>query len=68
VPGKPAAAPPPAAPTWAFNYNVGNRGIELKFARPLEPFQAVRVELLAGIKAIDGEPLQPWALTFMTGR
>lgn len=63
--GKPAAAPPP---TWAFTYNVGNRGIELKFARPLEPFHTVRVELLAGIKAIDGQPLPPWALTFTTGR
>lgn len=67
VPGKPAAAPRPV-PSWAFNYNVGSRGIELKFAGPLEPFQTVRVELLAGIKAIDGEPLQPWALTFTTGR
>ena len=67
VPGKPAAAPRPV-PSWAFNYNVGSRGIELKFAAPLEPFQTVRVELLAGIKAIDGEPLQPWALTFTTGR
>ncbi|HET7221056.1 MAG TPA: Ig-like domain-containing protein [Vicinamibacterales bacterium] len=67
LPGKPPVAPPPP-PVWAFNYNVGSRGIELKFARPLEPFQAVRIELLAGIKAIDGEPMQPWALTFMTGR
>ena len=67
APGKPAAAPPPV-PSWAFNYNVGNRGFELKFARPLEPFQTVRVELLAGIAAIDGTPLPPWALTFTTGR
>lgn len=67
VPGKPAPAPTPI-PSWGFAYNVGNRGIELKFARPLEPFQTVRVELLAGITAIDGEPLQPWALTFTTGR
>jgi Bacterial Ig-like domain len=58
--------PPP--PVWAFSYSVGNRGIELKFTKPLERFQTVRVELLEGIKAIDGEPLQPWALTFATGR
>ena len=40
-----AAAPPPAPPPFAFNYNVGTRGIELKFAKPLERFQTVKVEL-----------------------
>jgi Bacterial Ig-like domain len=67
VPGKPAATPPPL-PAWAFTYNVGSRGIELKFSKPLAPFQVVRVELQPGIRAIDGEPLQPWSLTFTTGR
>ena len=66
VDGKPVAPPPP--PVWAFAYNVGNRGIELKFAKPLERLQAVRVELLEGIVAIDGEPLKPWSITFSTGR
>jgi hypothetical protein len=51
-----------------LNYNVGSRGIELKFVKPLERFQSVKVELLEGVKAIDGEPMQPWALTFSTGR
>jgi Bacterial Ig-like domain len=64
----PAGQPPPAPPTWSFNYNVGSRGVEIKFGKPLERFQTVKVELLEGIKAIDGEPLQPWALTFATGR
>jgi hypothetical protein len=63
-----AAAPPPALPPFAFNYNVGTRGIELKFAKPLERFQTVKVELLEGITAIGGDPLRPWTLTFMTGR
>ncbi|HEY7500681.1 MAG TPA: Ig-like domain-containing protein [Vicinamibacterales bacterium] len=61
-------APPPAPPTWAQTYNVGNRGIELKFARPLERLQTVKIDLLDGIKAIDGEPMQPWTLSFSTSR
>ncbi len=65
VNGKPVPPPPP--PLWAFAYNVGNRGIELKFAKPLERLQTVRVELLEGIAAIDGEPLKPWSITFSTG-
>jgi hypothetical protein len=64
----PPGAPTPEPPTWAFNYVVGNRGIELKFAKPFERFQTVKVELQDGIKAIDGEPLAPWTLTFSTGR
>jgi Bacterial Ig-like domain len=62
------ASPPPAPPIFAFNYNVGTRGIELKFAKPLERFQTVKVELMDGITAIGGDPLRPWALTFTTGR
>ena len=62
------ASPPPAPPIFAFNYNVGTRGIELKFAKPLERFQTVRVELLDGITAIGGDPLPRWTLTFTTGR
>jgi Bacterial Ig-like domain len=68
--GAPAAPGPasPPAPVWAVSYNVGGRGIELKFNKPLEPFQTVKVELLEGIKTIDGDPLQPWTLTFSTTR
>jgi hypothetical protein len=65
-PGQTAAQTPP--PIFAFAYNVGSRGIELKFAKPLERFQTVRVEILDGVKAIDGQPLPPWALTFSTSR
>jgi hypothetical protein len=60
--------PPAAPPTFAFNYNVGTRGIELKFSRPLERFQTVKVELLEGITAVGGDPLRPWSMTFATGR
>jgi hypothetical protein len=59
---------PPAPPIVNVAYNVGNRGLELKLAKPLERLQTVRVELLDGIKAIDGTPLKPWTLTFVTGR
>jgi Bacterial Ig-like domain len=62
------ASPPPAPPIFAFNYNVGTRGIELKFPKPLERFQTVKVELLNGITAVGGDPLAPWTLTFTTGR
>ena len=62
------ASPPPAPPTFAFSYNVGTRGIELKFSKPLERFQTVKVELLDGITAIGGDALAPWHLTFTTGR
>ena len=61
-------APPAEPPTFAFNYDVGTRAIQLKFSRPLERFQAVKVELLDGITAIGGDPLRPWTLTFTTGR
>jgi len=59
---------PPGPPIVNSAYNVGNRGLELKFAKPLERFQTVKVDLLDGIKAIDGTPLKPWTLTFVTGR
>ena len=55
-------------PTFAFSYDVGTRGIQLKFSRPLERFQTVKVELLEGIAAVGGDPLRPWTLTFTTGR
>jgi hypothetical protein len=67
----PQAAPgasPAEAPTFAFSYDVGTRGIQLKFTRPLERFQTVKVELLEGITAVGGDPLRPWTLTFTTGR
>ena len=46
----------------------GTRGIELKFSKPLERFQTVKVEFLEGIVALGGDALRPWTLTFTTGR
>lgn len=62
--------PPPtgvAQPVFTYTYNVGSRGIEVKFTRPLERQQRVRIDLLEGITAIGGDPLKPWTLTFTTG-
>jgi hypothetical protein len=62
--------PPPTGvvqPVFTFAYNVGSRGIEVKFTRPLERLQKVRIDLLDGITAIGGDPLKPWTMTFTTG-
>jgi hypothetical protein len=41
--------------------------LRIRFAQPLERFRRVRVELLEGIKAPDGQPLKPFQLTFTVG-
>ncbi|MGB2713926.1 MAG: Ig-like domain-containing protein [Vicinamibacterales bacterium] len=60
-------AQPPAPPAFTAVYQEGTRSIEIKFAQPLERFSAVKVELLEGITAFDGQPLAPFTLTFTTG-
>jgi len=66
---KPGMPPPTgvAQPVYTFAYTVGSRGIEVKFTKPLERLQKVRIDLLEGITAIGGDPLKPWTLTFTTG-
>lgn len=61
------AQPPPDPPAVAFSYNPGLRALQIKLAAPLERFATISVELLEGITATDGQPLQPWTLTFTTG-
>jgi hypothetical protein len=56
-----------APPTFTATYQEATRSLEIKFAQPLERFQQVTIELLEGITAFDGQPLQPWTLTFTTG-
>jgi hypothetical protein len=64
----PTAAPASAQlPAVATTYHDANRALELKFAGPLERFQTVKVELLEGIAALDGQMLVPWSMTFSTG-
>ena len=60
-------AQPPAPPAFTAAYQEGTRSIEIKFAQPLERFSTVKVELLEGIRAFDGQPLTPFTLTFTTG-
>jgi hypothetical protein len=48
-------------------YNGVNRVLELKFAKPLEPFHTLRVELTDGILGTDDQPLKPWSLMFLLG-
>ncbi len=63
----PSQGQPPALPAYAAVYNAGNRALEIKFKQPLERFQRVTVELLEGITALDGQPLPPFKLEFLTG-
>jgi hypothetical protein len=48
-------------------YDPASRALHLKFSRPLERFRTLRLELLDGIKALDGGPVRPWRLTFSVG-
>ena len=48
-------------------YSAGNRVLEVRFAKPLERFRTLKVELLDGILATDQQALKPWTLTFMLG-
>jgi hypothetical protein len=49
------------------SYDAANRAIQISFAKPLEPFRTVRVELLDGLKGFDGAPFKPWTVTFSVG-
>jgi hypothetical protein len=56
----------PAA-DFTTQYNGANRLLEIKFAKPLERFRTVKVDLLDGILGTDAQPLKPWTLTFAVG-
>jgi hypothetical protein len=56
----------PAA-DFTFQYSAGNRVVELRFAKPLERFRTLKVDLLEGVLGTDGQPLKPWTLTFSLG-
>jgi hypothetical protein len=59
----------PATPAAEFTtlYNSPNRVLELRFARPLERFRTIKIDLQEGIIGTDGQPLKPWTLTFSIG-
>ncbi len=48
-------------------YNAPNRMLEIRFAKPLERFRTLKVEMLDGILGTDQQPLKPWTLTFGVG-
>ncbi len=48
-------------------YDGANRALVISFAKPLEAYRTIKVELLDGLKAFDGAPVKPWTLTFSIG-
>ena len=52
---------------FTFQYSGANRVLEIKFAKPLERFRTLKVDLIDGILGTDGQPLKAWTLTFMLG-
>jgi hypothetical protein len=61
------AAGADGSPEFTFAYDAGARAVEIRFARPLEPFRTLRIELVEGIRTFDGAPVRPWTLTFTVG-
>jgi hypothetical protein len=59
--------PTTPAADFTTQYNAANRVLELKFAKPLERFRTLRVELKDGILGTDDQPLKPWTLIFVLG-
>ena len=59
----------PVTPTAEFTtaYLALNRVLEIKFAKPLERFRTINVDLLDGILGTDQQPLKPWTLSFALG-
>ena len=56
-----------ASLTFETAYRARNRVLEIRFDEALEQFRTLGVRLLDGITATDGQPLQPWALSFFVG-
>ena len=59
----------PTTPAAEFTsqYNGPSRVLEIRFAKPLERFRTLKVDLLEGVLGTDGQALQPWTLTFSLG-
>jgi len=65
--GAQSGGPAAASLDFTTNYNGANRVVEIRFAKPLERFRTVKVDLLEGILGTDGQPLKPWTLNFSVG-
>ena len=59
-------APPPPV-DFTFQYTGANRVLELRFAKPLERFRTLKIEMGEGILGSDAQPLKPWTLNFSLG-
>ena len=59
--------PETPAADFTFQYTPASRVLEIKFAKPLERFRTLKIELLEGILGTDSQPLKPWSLTFSLG-
>lgn len=59
--------PDTPAAQFTTTYNGANRVLLIRFAKPLERFRTIKVELLEGILGTDKQPLKPWVLSFSTG-
>lgn len=66
----PAGANATAVPITDFTteYRGAARVLEVKFAKPLEPFRSVQVSFGEGVQGTDQQPLKPWTLTFEVGQ
>jgi hypothetical protein len=52
---------------FTFQYIAATRVLQIQFAKPLERFRTLKVELLEGILGTDQQPLKPWTLMFALG-
>jgi len=52
---------------FAQSYQLENRVLEIQPEQPLDPFRAIKVELLEGILGTDGDAIVPFSLSFTTG-
>jgi hypothetical protein len=59
---------PSDLPAAAFtaDYQAAKRVLEIRFAAEFDGGRQVQVDLLEGIHGTDGQPLEPWTLTFIT--
>ena len=65
--GPPATDSAAEVPTFETAYRGRNRVLEIRLDAELDRFRSVQVDLLEGIAASDGEPLEAWSLSFFTG-
>ncbi len=59
----------PTTPTVEFTtqYTAATRELEIKFAKPLERFRTIHIELSDEILGTDKQALKPWTLSFDLG-